>query len=96
MYKFNFKKKFFYCFPYSNDHDKSISSILIVFSFQIYSWARKAGPCGFHLIPVPVDPFALPNCVNSDPLRSPIFVPLALDDVEDSESIFTGKRFDVL
>ncbi|PVD31681.1 hypothetical protein C0Q70_07099 [Pomacea canaliculata] len=61
----------------------------------IYSWARKAGPCGFHLIPVPVDPFALPNCVNSDPLRSPIFVPLAVDDVEDSESIFTDCSSEV-
>nr|KAG5702348.1 hypothetical protein BaRGS_003015 [Batillaria attramentaria] len=55
----------------------------------IYTWARKAGTCGFHLIPVPVDPFALPNCVNSDPLRGPIFVPLAISTVDEGDSIFS-------
>ncbi|XP_076434608.1 GATOR complex protein Iml1-like [Babylonia areolata] len=48
----------------------------------IYSWARKATTCGFHLIPVPGDPFALPNCVNSDPLRGPIFIPLNINFTE--------------
>lgn len=48
----------------------------------IYTWARKAGTCGFHLIPVPLDPFALPELMQSDPLRGPIFIPLSirLDD----------------
>ncbi|XP_070204272.1 GATOR complex protein Iml1-like isoform X2 [Littorina saxatilis] len=45
---------------------------------MIYSFARKATTNGFHLIPVPVDPFALPECINSDPLRGPIFISLLL------------------
>ncbi|KAK7490654.1 hypothetical protein BaRGS_00018071 [Batillaria attramentaria] len=38
---------------------------------------------------IPVDPFALPNCVNSDPLRGPIFVPLAISTVDEGDSIFS-------
>jgi hypothetical protein len=55
---------------------------LFVLRLKIYAWARKASTCGFHLIPVPVDPFALPELIQSDPLRGPIFVPLnvSLDD----------------
>lgn len=43
---------------------------------QVYAFARRATSCGFHLIPVPCDPFALPYTENSDPLRGPTFVPL--------------------
>ncbi|XP_069135041.1 LOW QUALITY PROTEIN: GATOR complex protein Iml1-like [Argopecten irradians] len=45
----------------------------------VYSWARKMSSCGFHMIPVPVDPFALPSAPDSDSLRGPIFVPLDID-----------------
>lgn len=41
---------------------------------------------GFHLMPIPVDPYALPTARNSDPLRGPIFVPLShplLDEATD-------------
>ena len=51
-------------------------TIFIETFFQINSWCRKAGSCGFHFLPVPGDPFALPFNANSDPLRGPIFVPL--------------------
>ena len=43
---------------------------------QVAHWGRKAATCGFHFLPVPKDPFALPFSPNSDPLRGPIFVPL--------------------
>ncbi|ESO91451.1 hypothetical protein LOTGIDRAFT_153895 [Lottia gigantea] len=57
----------------------------------VYSWTRKAVSAGFHLLPVPVDPFALPNSPNSDPLRGPIFVPLRLQCLsEDGKEIFSG------
>ncbi|XP_055340894.1 GATOR complex protein DEPDC5-like [Paramacrobiotus metropolitanus] len=47
-----------------------------MFGDMIQFWARKCPASGFHLVPVPVDPFALPYKANSDPLRMPIFVPL--------------------
>lgn len=36
----------------------------------------KQEPC-FHIVPVPVDPFAEPTNADSDPLRCPVFCPLA-------------------
>ncbi|CAG5135774.1 unnamed protein product, partial [Candidula unifasciata] len=45
----------------------------------VYAYARRASSCGFHLIPVPCDPFALPYTDNSDPLRDPIFVALNME-----------------
>ncbi|XP_062606005.1 GATOR1 complex protein DEPDC5-like isoform X1 [Saccostrea cucullata] len=42
----------------------------------VTTWGRKAQACGFHLLPVPGDPFALPSAPDSDPLRGPIFIPL--------------------
>ncbi|XP_064612475.1 LOW QUALITY PROTEIN: GATOR1 complex protein DEPDC5-like [Liolophura sinensis] len=58
----------------------------------VYSWARKASSCGFHLLPVPVDPFDLPYTPNSDPLRGPTFVPLRMECLvkEGMEKIFEG------
>ena len=50
-----------------------------VISDLIYGWARRSQQCGFSLIPVPHDPFAMPITKNSDPVRSPIFVPLNKD-----------------
>ncbi|XP_021373105.1 DEP domain-containing protein 5-like isoform X1 [Mizuhopecten yessoensis] len=55
----------------------------------VYSWARKMSSCGFHLIPVPVDPFALPSAPDSDSLRGPIFVPLDIDCLTDGRAIIT-------
>ena len=57
------------------------------------SWSRKATANGFHFLPVPGDPFALPFISNSDPLRGPIFVPLNLDSllVPGQTSIFQGE-----
>lgn len=50
----------------------------------VSGWARKAINNGFHLLPVPVDPFALPFTPNSDPLRGPIYVPLGVECLSDT------------
>lgn len=50
----------------------------IVFDL-IYGWSRKAQQCGYQLMPIPADPLAEPFIEKSDPLRSPIFVPLNTD-----------------
>jgi hypothetical protein len=63
------------------------------------SWARKASQCGFHLVPIPGDPFALPSSYKSDPLRGPIYVPLRWHVIGDRSengqepSLFTGNTF---
>jgi len=44
----------------------------------IATWSRKANTNGLHFLPVPHDPFVLPDMPNADPLRAPIFVPLNL------------------
>lgn len=63
------------------------------FYLQISSWSRKAVTCGFHLLPVPGDPFALPSAADSDPLRGPIFVSLNIKSVaeQSGSSPFPGK-----
>ncbi|CAH1800397.1 unnamed protein product [Owenia fusiformis] len=53
------------------------------------NWVRRAGAYGFHLVPVPSDPFALPYTPQSDPLRGPIFVPLNVDALKNEN----GKIF---
>ncbi|XP_060075901.1 GATOR complex protein Iml1-like isoform X2 [Ylistrum balloti] len=55
----------------------------------VYSWARKMSSCGFHMIPVPVDPFALPSAPDSDSLRGPIFVPLDIDCLSEGGTSIT-------
>ncbi|XP_014667206.1 PREDICTED: DEP domain-containing protein 5-like [Priapulus caudatus] len=62
---------------------------------QVQVWARKAGACGFHLIPTPMDPFALPWTPNSDPLRGPIFVALNVSCLFDREMPNLFKDCDV-
>ncbi|KAH9376771.1 hypothetical protein HPB48_010933 [Haemaphysalis longicornis] len=42
----------------------------------VLSWARKANSQGLQLVPIPSDPFVLPESPKSDPLRGAIFVPL--------------------
>ncbi|XP_022197522.2 GATOR complex protein Iml1 isoform X3 [Nilaparvata lugens] len=47
-----------------------------IVSELITGWARKAQSNSMQMIPVPADPFSLPYAIKSDPLRSPVFVPL--------------------
>lgn len=64
----------------------------------VYSYARKASLCGFHLLPVPCDPFALPYNNSSDPLRGPTFVPLDMEAFPDDllKDYTSEKRQDML
>ncbi|XP_015788875.1 GATOR complex protein DEPDC5 isoform X2 [Tetranychus urticae] len=48
---------------------------------KVQQWARKTGAGGFHFVPIPNDPFALPFESKSDPLRGPIFIQLNLDEL---------------
>ncbi|XP_075160059.1 GATOR complex protein Iml1 isoform X3 [Haematobia irritans] len=54
----------------------------------INGWIRKANQCNFQLVPVPADPMAEPFTEKSDPLRGPIFIPLATDVLNRGEGLF--------
>ncbi|ELT94063.1 hypothetical protein CAPTEDRAFT_139536 [Capitella teleta] len=61
----------------------------------VSSWARKATTAGFHLLPIPGDPFALPFTPSSDPLRGPIFVPLNIECLKpEGEVLFQAYNSD--
>ncbi|KAK6967840.1 DEP domain-containing protein 5 [Biomphalaria glabrata] len=64
----------------------------------VQTYARRATSCGFHLIPVPCDPFALPYTENSDPLRGPIFVPLNMKAFDSNlfQDISNERRQEML
>ncbi|XP_070572864.1 GATOR1 complex protein DEPDC5-like isoform X2 [Ptychodera flava] len=57
---------------------------------MVQSWARKAGGCGFHLIPATIDPFGH-NALFWDPLRCPLFIQLQCDHILED----TGTDVDV-
>ncbi|CAC5397004.1 DEPDC5 [Mytilus coruscus] len=62
----------------------------------VSTWYRKARPCGFQFLPVPVDPFALPTAPDSDPLRGPIFLPLNIACMSNGgKGIFHGYDQDI-
>uniref|UniRef100_A0A1I8PYI3 DEP domain-containing protein n=1 Tax=Stomoxys calcitrans TaxID=35570 RepID=A0A1I8PYI3_STOCA len=54
----------------------------------INGWIRKANQCNFQLVPVPADPMAEPFTEKSDPLRGPIFIPLATSVLNQSDGLF--------
>ncbi|XP_060527530.1 GATOR complex protein Iml1 isoform X2 [Cylas formicarius] len=51
----------------------------------LFNFNRKAQACGLQVVPLPTDPLAIPYTGISDPLRSPIFVPLDVDCFEYDE-----------
>lgn len=58
----------------------------------VTGWARKTASTGFHMVPIPNDPFALPFSSKSDPLRGPIFIQLNLDELpEDARTYLYGN-----
>lgn len=48
---------------------------------HVKGWDRKAQSCGLQLISIPADPLAEPFVEKSDPLRSPIFIPLNIKSI---------------
>lgn len=51
---------------------------------------RKANQCNYQLVPVPADPMAEPFTEKSDPLRGPIFIPLATHHINKNTNLFEG------
>ncbi|KAM7355221.1 GATOR complex protein Iml1 isoform 4-T4 [Cochliomyia hominivorax] len=54
----------------------------------INGWIRKANQCNYQLVPVPADPMAEPFTEKSDPLRGPIFIPLATQHLNNGVNLF--------
>ncbi|KAH8042193.1 hypothetical protein HPB51_021277 [Rhipicephalus microplus] len=52
----------------------------------VLGWARKANSQGLQLVPIPSDPFVLPESPKSDPLRGAIFVPLQIGVLDNPAS----------
>nr|XP_050050527.1 GATOR complex protein Iml1-like isoform X3 [Dermacentor andersoni] len=52
----------------------------------VLGWARKANSQGLQLVPIPSDPFVLPESPKSDPLRGAIFMPLQTDVLDNPAS----------
>ncbi|KAK8788496.1 hypothetical protein V5799_021714 [Amblyomma americanum] len=52
----------------------------------VLGWARKANTQGLQLVPIPSDPFVLPESPKSDPLRGAIFVPLHINVLDNPAS----------
>ncbi|CDW54175.1 DEP and DUF3608 domain containing protein [Trichuris trichiura] len=42
----------------------------------VHNWWRKSISVGLNLVPVPIDPFVMPENPDSDPFRNPIFIPI--------------------
>ncbi|XP_033102141.1 GATOR complex protein DEPDC5-like [Anneissia japonica] len=51
----------------------------------LQGWSRKAQQCGFHLVPVPCDPFYF-RFETSDPLSSPLFIELNVPTVFEGDN----------
>ncbi|KAH7955786.1 hypothetical protein HPB52_003879 [Rhipicephalus sanguineus] len=52
----------------------------------VLGWARKANSQGLQLVPIPSDPFVLPESPKSDPLRGAIFMPLHIGVLDNPAS----------
>lgn len=49
-------------------------------------WAKASNKFNYHIVPAPIDPFAMPIVENSDPLRGPIYVKLNISCLLQNES----------
>ncbi|XP_041456037.1 GATOR complex protein DEPDC5-like isoform X1 [Lytechinus variegatus] len=61
----------------------------------IMNWLRRAQSSGFHLIPSHVDPFCFWEDI-SDPLCSPVFIPLSLQDGSDMGPDLLAKLQEII
>ncbi|KAB7503198.1 hypothetical protein Anas_06442, partial [Armadillidium nasatum] len=61
----------------------------------VVTWQRRAANLSLHLFPIPSSPLALPFTSNSNPLRSPIVIPLTMDALTPSDDCsFPFEEFD--
>ncbi|XP_010769598.1 DEP domain-containing protein 5-like, partial [Notothenia coriiceps] len=58
----------------------------------VQGWHRKAASCGFLLVPVLDDPFALTSYLYGDPLRAQLFIPLNIHCLlkNPNDNLFEG------
>lgn len=47
-------------------------------SETVNGWAKLSNRFNYHIVPAPIDPFAMPLVQNSDPLRGPVYIGLNL------------------
>ena len=52
----------------------------------LFSYSKMANKYNFHLVPAPIDPFAVPIVANSDPLRRSLYIKLNLSCLLQQES----------
>ena len=52
----------------------------------LFSYSKMASKYNFHLVPAPIDPFAVPIVANSDPLRRSLYIKLNLSCLLQQES----------
>ena len=56
----------------------------------LFSYSKMANKYNFHLVPAPIDPFAVPIVANSDPLRRSLYIKLNLSCLLQQESGGSG------
>lgn len=54
---------------------------------MVQNWSRRAGNSRVHLVPIPWEPFALPDSGKADPLRCPLYIPLCLEELTELSSL---------
>ena len=59
----------------------------------VTNWCRRAAQCGFHLFPVPEEPFDRADNAKSAPLRCPIYVPLPDEQAFNDRAKLQQFRF---
>lgn len=60
----------------------------------IFSWSKLANRFNCHLVPAPVDPFAVPLVANSDPLRGSLYIKLNLNCMIQNENVLFESLID--
>lgn len=57
-------------------------------------WSKLSNRFNYHIVPAPVDPFAMPLQQNSDPLRGPIYIRLNLNCLMQEEQVLFESLID--
>lgn len=60
----------------------------------VNGWSKLSNKFNYHIVPAPIDPFAMPLLTNSDPLRGPIYIRLNLNCLMQEENILFQSFID--
>ncbi|CAF0810999.1 unnamed protein product [Brachionus calyciflorus] len=63
-------------------------------SETVNSWSKLSNRFNYHIVPAPIDPFAMPLLQNSDPLRGPIYIGLNLKCMLNNETALFQEILD--